>query len=166
MAQPSCNGCRDRRHVLRYARGDGRRGMGPLVGTRLSARFFRQHRRVGCPRRGLGPIRRLLPHAHSSGTAGARSASPLGRGSRHRTTLRHPRSSHPLPTGSTGYRQPPRLHRTRRARAGRGHGRNLRLLLLPLLRHDAIDADPELDDGRRPGAGNRRIQGPWRPRPN
>ena len=166
MERPSRHRSRNRRHACRYARGDGGRNVGPLVGTRLPARVICQHRRVGRSRRGLGEVRRVLPHAHTSGTARTRSAGPLGRGVRHWSALRHPRSSHALSAASPRCWQPPRLHRSRRAWTRRRHGRDLRLLLLPLFRHDTADANPELDDGRRPGAGNRRIQQPWRPRPN
>ena len=81
-----------------------------------------------------------------------------GRGDR--TPQRLPRTPHPLPTGRTGRRQPPRLHRSCRGRPRRGHGRDLRLLQLPLLGHPPCDQLPQVEQGRRPGAAYGRAQRP------
>ena len=116
----------------RGARGDGGGGLGPLHRAGLPARVVRLDRRAGRASR-----RRPAWAASTTPTRARRLAAtapgPVPGGPRHRAAQRHPGPPDPLPSERPGRRQPPGLHRPGGAGAGRGHGRHLRLLHLPLL---------------------------------
>ena len=154
----------DMKAVAREAMEEG--GVGAVHRPRLRAGRLRGHRRA---RGALGDRRRpgrLLPHAHPVGPAREGAAGAVGGGGGDRPSQRHPRSPDALPARQAGPGQPSGLSRPGGRREGRRTGRHVRLLLVPVFRHDAGHRLPGVDEGRRPGATSGCPEGPARSRPH
>ena len=154
LERPARHARRDRGHVGRPPRVDGRGGVGPVIGPRLPAGLLCLDRRADCARRTGGAPRWLLSHPHSLAADGVRPPRALPGGRGHRPARRLSGAPDALPPAGAGCRQPPRLHRPGRGRARRRARRHVRLLLLSVLRHDAGDPAAAVGTGRGSGGAD------------